>query len=1107
MDFQFSLHLRIRRSYFNYFDLLFHSMVSLRVTLILILSVIFVAPLCGQKIPLINSGEVIKQGIVLYDSGKYEEAIDLYKTISPRDTNYVYMLTELAITYNAAKKYDEAISACEEALKNPGEHKPHLLSSLGTAYDHKGDFEKSVATYESALKEFPFNHLLHYNLGVTYGSHEDYEKASECFMNALWINPFHAGSHFALGRISALQGKKVRAMMSLGIYLAINNSDNDRLVFLERFLNNEITEEGSIEFKGNNPFEKLDQIIRAKIVTDKKFKAKVPVNAILVRQYQLLLEQLSLAENSPDDFWIKFYLPLYKSIQEKELLEPFLYHILSSASNPDVAKWRKKNDKKLNEFFSLAGVKLKENRATRILPDDWGFENPVPCWYGDKNYLDAIGHKDSNGTRYGKWKFFNNNGYCTAEGSYDRTGKKIGTWKYYHDNGILKSVENNETGEIQAFNEYGEPLHHYFLKDDKISGDVELFYPCGTLSEKLTYNEGKRDGAGKTFYKNGHVNIEYRYKADKFDGEYVVYFEDGKVMRKYLYKEGMLDGPYLEYYGNGKIKTRGIYKEDKADGLWQYYYMNGRLEKSGYYKTDLLSGEWTLYDVRGQLYEKQNYDDKGQLHGEDIQYRSGEKDYINRYEHGLLVELVYFDRKGNELGRFGDPSGTFTAKGYYADGQLRFEGAYLKGKANGEWKYYYREGQLHTKYTYKDGAAQGDYIEYFQSGEKKVEQVFKDDNLDGYYTEYYRNGQVQEEGWYQNGQRQQQFLSYYPDGTLLSDAYYLNGNLTGASLDYNIDGKVYLSNYYRDTRITAVSYFDDKGKVRLGKELSGKREELLQKFPSGKDHTRIEMTCGEYSGEILKWWPDGKQYSVISVSDGKRHGKYQFYYSNGQPDLAGQYIYGDEAGKWIWYYENGKKYSEGYYLKGERDSTWTYFNEEGKVSSKRMYANGDREGVSQYFSPEGILIMEKLFENGDVVAYRTLTKDGKLTDWKTFKGNETVEAYFANGNKAFEERYKNGLLDGIQRSYYFNGQLHYEYHFSAGDFEGDFVEYYGNGKLKEKGSYKYDELDGVVAYYNPDETLHRTETYKGGMKNGSVTFYDKGLKKNEVKFWAGYIVE
>ncbi|HEX5171006.1 MAG TPA: tetratricopeptide repeat protein, partial [Cyclobacteriaceae bacterium] len=583
----------------------------------------------AQNIKLINSGEVIQQAVVLYDSGKFEDAIALFKSVPKRDTNYVYMLSELAMTYDANKNYKEAIATSKEGLQYASEYRAHLFRTLGSAWDGEGDLAKSVEAFETALKEFPYDYSLHYNLGVAYYNHQEYAKAEECFFKTLMINPYHPGSHLNLGRLSAFQGKKVRGMMAMGMYLSISNNDNDRLVFLERFLNNELKDESTFPFKGQNSFDKLDQMIRAKVVSDKNFKPRVPINAMLVRQYQFLLEQLSLAEENPDDPWIKFYLPVYKGIQQNDMLEPFLYHLLTSTKNDDVNKWKKKNEKKLNQFYELVNDQLQEHRKQRDLASDLGFRNPVPFWYDKENRVASIGHKNIKGQTIDKWIYFSTNGVRIAEGSFDKAGNKINTWSYFYTDGKPKSIENYTTGEMTTFTLRGEPRSHYFLKNDQVNGEAEVFYSCGQLKEKLGYVMGKKSGEGKTFYLSGQTEVEYNYKDDKLEGAYKVFFEDGKLMKQFFYKNDLLDGDFKEYHIDGTLLLTGNYKDGKATGLWKYFHTNGEPERSGNYVGDSPTGEWSYYDLKGKLIETRYFDTEGKRHGENVMYHNGVRHYVN----------------------------------------------------------------------------------------------------------------------------------------------------------------------------------------------------------------------------------------------------------------------------------------------------------------------------------------------------------------------------------------------------------------------------------------------------------------------------------------------
>src|SRR5690606_38893732 len=568
---------------------------------IALLWLVCVTAVHGQHVPLIKSGDILSEAIILHDSGRYEEAIARYKTIPPRDTAYTQMLSELALTYDANEQCDEAIATCREALKRPGRYEAHLLRTLAVALDHKGDYQQSVDVFKNAIEKFPFDHLLHYNLGVTHYNNNHYDEAAECFYNTLRINPFHTGSHLNLGRLAAFQGGKIRAMMAMGVYLSIAPGDHSRLVFLERFLNNEIAEEGSIPYDGTTTYDRLDQIIKAKVVMDKNFKPLVPVDAVLTRQYQLLIDQIDQL-GDPQDHWAQLYLPLYRQMRDEKALEPFLYHILGSTSIASVSKWNKKHQKELKAFYEIANTNLYKLRLQRTVPVSWGFPDPVSCWYNENKQLVELGNKDGD-KRVGKWRFYATNNVMIAEGEYDDNGIKKGIWKYYYDDGTLKSVENESTGEVHSYNPQGELRYHYHIKDGKPDGVVEIFDPCGQLREKLIYKMGQRTGPGTAYYPNGNTEATYNFTDDEYDGEYISYYPNGTLRSRSVYQAGKLQGAYADFYADGVPQSKGHYEDGEATGTWEYFHMNGRLEKKGIFLADQPQGIWEYYDPRGNLIE------------------------------------------------------------------------------------------------------------------------------------------------------------------------------------------------------------------------------------------------------------------------------------------------------------------------------------------------------------------------------------------------------------------------------------------------------------------------------------------------------------------------
>ena len=60
--------------------------------------------------PYVPVADVLNLAKELYDSGKYDKAIEKYQVISKRDTAYTLALAEMAQTYLANKDYDKAIA-------------------------------------------------------------------------------------------------------------------------------------------------------------------------------------------------------------------------------------------------------------------------------------------------------------------------------------------------------------------------------------------------------------------------------------------------------------------------------------------------------------------------------------------------------------------------------------------------------------------------------------------------------------------------------------------------------------------------------------------------------------------------------------------------------------------------------------------------------------------------------------------------------------------------------------------------------------------------------------------------------------------------------------
>src|SRR5688572_8769961 len=126
----------------------------IRFWLLAAVTIVFV-PCFSQNPTFVNAGEIITKGKELYDSGKYKESIAQYLAIPRRDTGYVYMLSELALSYIANEEYDKAITSCEEGLKKASPFRAHFLRSEAIATDRKGEYDKAVTLFTKAIEDYP----------------------------------------------------------------------------------------------------------------------------------------------------------------------------------------------------------------------------------------------------------------------------------------------------------------------------------------------------------------------------------------------------------------------------------------------------------------------------------------------------------------------------------------------------------------------------------------------------------------------------------------------------------------------------------------------------------------------------------------------------------------------------------------------------------------------------------------------------------------------------------------------------------------------------------------------------------------------------------------
>lgn len=131
---------------------------------------------------------------------------------------------------------------------------------------------------------------------------------------------------------------------------------------------------------------------------------------------------------------------------------------------------------------------------------------------------------------------------------------------------------------------------------------------------------------------------------------------------------------YKEFYANGGLKVVGELINNKKSGEWMYFDKEGNTTHVREYAEGVLIHE-KLFDNKGLLFLKRKYED-GVQHG--------------------------------------------TERGFYQDGNTRFDRKYLDGFKEGESVSYYPNGEVFVKANYIQDTLRGEFFQYYLNGNIEI---------------------------------------------------------------------------------------------------------------------------------------------------------------------------------------------------------------------------------------------------------------------------------------------------------------------------------------------------------------------------------------------------
>ena len=1062
------------------------------------------------------SGEILNEAYDLLKGTDTIGALNELAKIPSNDTAFIRAVADRAYLLNTMGKSEEALKVVNEALEKPGNTKLRFYLIKSTALNKLEKYDESISFLKEAIKDFPYNNSLRFNLAAAYKGKENFDKAISSYQESLYLNFYDRSTHVQLGLIYAENGYLTKAAMCLAMAQIVDpyNSTTGGLInYLEQVVeDNHDKAKDEQRFKDSEDYTELNLLLKNKVALSKGYKIKSKVSQYdLAKSLYLICERLEYDKQS-DEFWQKNYIAFYKTIWEEGHFDGmFCYMLKGLNGSAKIDKLLSKNKKKMDAFANRGGgiISKNANRKNMVFNNK---KQEVSFFFEDGE-LAAIGNYDGKPTR--DWMYFHDNSEISSYGTFTNNGDKTGQWIWFHETGDTSYVINfNNKGErdglFKEFHPNGKLSVKCTYRNKERDGLVYDYFGNGALYSTTNYKNGVKDGLQTYFYIIGTKATEVPWVDGKATGVVKRYYSTGELKSEEAYKETKLSGSATYYHVDGKlISSKGQYLDGLRTGVWEWYYTSGKLKEKGSYLKGIAIGHWEERDEQDNLLAEYDYDESGKRNGSSKTYKDGKLIREEKYSKGRLDGYKCYTMDGKLISEAQVKRGELVVNMYYENGNLRSEGVLKNDEKEGVWNFYYKNGALQSTETYVNGLIEGIDSAFYAYGALSSIYTYEKGENTGANRRFYRTGNFSSQEWQQNDELNGWYTSYRVDGTVESKTYYLDNEKQGKSYNCDLKGRPYECYVYENGFLEEYYELDTLGNVRNKTSLGFGKHQLKQYYKNGKPRIVVSYLNGKAHGDVVWYFSDGAIDVKGTYYDGSRHGKWQWFNADGSTNLVGSYIFGDRVGEWKSYDETGKlAYVGNYNLTGNREGKWVYYHPEGKASLIRYYVDGEIDGKAEYFDANGKLQYVLFYDKDLLVGYSYHDKNGKLKPMIPIK-NETakIEAYFASGKPSAIREVKWGYLNNTYTKYNSNGVVLFTAKAVNGMYEGKYLSHYANGKVYEEFNYLHDELDGPYTLYFSNGKPCVKGNYKVGEKHGQFKYYTQAGKLiRTVEYNSGVVI-
>lgn len=597
-----------------------------------------------------------------------------------------------------------------------------------------------------------------------------------------------------------------------------------------------------------------------------------------------------------------------------------------------------KNDKAEGEFIEKW---LNGSRKAQGTYKDSLLEGPAFIWYPTS--VKETEFSFSKGVPSGKKTDFHTNGNKSQEVEFDDTGKITGIKMVYDRNGKLvqkddaytkgiltgkqthffkdgsisniQEYRNDTVVRIQSFDKSGQLVYSDSLRDGKIT--LKFFFPDGTLMTEGLMKNGKMEGLWNYYYPIGKLKASANYIGGLQSGKQTAWYSNGNIEKEYACDSGYLNGEYTEYHKSGKLKGKGYLINDNYDGEFISYFSNDSVMSRVFYNNGTLYGRSIYYTPEG---------------------RKEYEEFTN--EDGISTKLVLYNYLGKVSGELDYTVDSVRFSELYPNGSVRRKIAITDNVFHGAQEWYYPNGKLKTRLNYIHGHAEGISNSYDYQGTPELEIPYAMNAMNGVLKRF-EGGKLFSNETYEANLNQGAYTEYYNNGKVYRILGFEDDVRQGYTYYYSPDSILMFRLLYQDDMIREISWLDKTNKYVPGIPVNLSTGEIVAYFPNGKPSARFPFKDGLYHGRFTTYYPNGNIHRETSYIRGDNDGAYNYYYADGKLMESGSYYQGSRTGPYVSWYPGGQKHKEGNYLYNNEDGEWNIFDKSGKLTETLHYENGE----------------------------------------------------------------------------------------------------------------------------------------------------------------------